>query len=216
MGSMTRSPLRPAPAAESDHDWIRALRGSGPDHDGAVRLLHETVSRATRHQVRSMPQVWSQLGTARAEEIITAAADEATAAVLHNLDRFEGRSRFSTWVYKFGILHAASEARRMLWRDRPVDLSEQPESIPADPHSTEALAEARDLAGAVTAAMDVVLTPRQKRIAIALIVEEVPIDVLAERMSTNRNALYKALHDIRVKLRSELLGLGYLPDSGRR
>lgn len=199
-----------------DRDWIDALRGDGPGHHAAVRRLHDTVHRAAAHQVRRMPHVWSQLGTVRAQEIIDAAADEATTAVLGSLDRFEGRSRFSTWVFKFGILHAGTEARRALWRDRPVDLTEHPEPATGDHDGSASVVEARDLAAAVSTAIDTVLTARQRRVAIALIVDEVPIDVLAERMGTNRNALYKALHDIRVKLRSEMREQGYIHDEHRR
>ncbi|MGH9205641.1 MAG: RNA polymerase subunit sigma-70, partial [Acidimicrobiales bacterium] len=58
------------------------------------------------------------------------------------------------------------------------------------------------------------LTAHQRRVALALIVDEVPIDVLAERMQTSRNSLYKTLHDARVNLRAELLRNGYLPPRG--
>ncbi|PKW00248.1 RNA polymerase sigma-70 factor (ECF subfamily) [Amycolatopsis echigonensis] len=144
-----------------------------------------------------MPRVWAELGDVRAEEIIESAADEATVAVLDRLDRFEGRSKFTTWVYKFGVFHAATEARRALWRDRPVELDGQPEPASTDPVTPEAWAEARDLSAAVALALATVLTPHQRRIACALIVDDVPIDVLAERLGTNRSALYKTLHDAR-------------------
>ncbi|MDN5861339.1 MAG: sigma-70 family RNA polymerase sigma factor [Pseudonocardia sp.] len=204
----TRAPQR---ADAGEPGWVDDLRLRGPAHDEAVRRLRWTVRQAARHQVRRMPQVWSDLGAVRAEEIVESAADEATVAVLAALDRFEGRSRFTTWVYKFGIFHAASEARRALWRDRPVDLEDQPEPASADPITPETYAEARDLSAAVALALRTVLTPHQRRIARALIVDDVPIDVLAERLGTNRNALYKTLHDARVKLRAELRQRGFLP-----
>lgn len=201
------------PVVTGEQEWIDTLRGRGVGHDDAVRRLRQMVARAAAHQVHRMPQVWAELGRVRAEEIIESAADEATMAVLARLDRFEGRSRFSTWVYKFGIWHAAAEARRALWRDRSVTLEDQPEPAGDDSHGPEAYAEAQDFAAAVSVALRTVLTPRQQRIARALIVDEVPVDVLAERLGTNRNALYKALHDIRVKLRAELRHRGFLPAS---
>ena len=75
--------------------------------------------------------------------------------------------------------------------------------------SPDEYAEGSELAAAVRAAIDSVLTPHQRRIALALLVEEVPIDVLAERLGTNRNALYKTLHDARGRLRSHLAAQGY-------
>jgi RNA polymerase sigma-70 factor (ECF subfamily) len=45
---------------------------------------------------------------------------------------------------------------------------------------------------------------------VALLVEEIPIDVLAERLATNRNALYQTLHEVRKRLRAYLSAEGYL------
>lgn len=59
-------------------------------------------------------------------------------------------------------------------------------------------------------AIDTVLTPHQRSVALAIIVQGVPIDVLAERLGTNRNALYKTVHDARGRLRAELRTRGYL------
>ncbi|MFJ2030526.1 RNA polymerase sigma factor [Streptosporangium sp. NPDC087985] len=208
-----RSTRAPRCEDAGEQEWIDALRARGAGHDDAVRRLWQAVGQAARHQVHRMPQVWVELGGVRAEEIIESATDEATVAVLARLDRFEGRSRFTTWVYKFGIFHAAAEARRALWRDRPVDLEDQPEPASNDPMTPEACMEAQDFSAAVAVAMRTVLTPHQRRVARALIIDEVPIDVLAQRLATNRNALYKTLHDARVKLRAELRHRGFLPDS---
>jgi RNA polymerase sigma-70 factor (ECF subfamily) len=130
-------------------------------------------------------------------------------SVLTRLDAFEGRSRFTTWAYKFGILHTAVEVRRSAWRDREIDLESVPEPSATDT-GPERWAEARDLADAVNRAMVAVLTPHQRRVATALLVEDIPIDVLAERLGTTRNALYKTLHDARKALRSHLVTQGFL------
>ena len=52
---------------------------------------------------------------------------------------------------------------------------------------------------------------------VALALNEVPIDVLAERLNTTRGALYKTLHDGRQKLRGALAarGLGLEEDKER-
>lgn len=202
----------PAPAA-LDGWHLAALRARGPGLEEAVRYVHDLVLRAARQQLSRMPQIWQELGAVRAEEIIQAAADEATMAVLAGLNGFQGRSRFSTWVYKFGVWHAASEARRAVWRDRPVALDGSPEPVDGSAATPESYAEARDLSQAVALAIQTVLTAHQRRVVLALLVDGVPIDVLAERLGTSRNTLYKALHDARVALRAELVRRGYLPDS---
>lgn len=80
-------------------------------------------------------------------------------------------------------------------------------------------AEAADLAAAVRQAMRVALTAHQRQIAVALIVEQAPIDVLADRLGTTRGALYKTLHEIRNRLRAHLTSTGHLlptPVAGTR
>jgi RNA polymerase sigma-70 factor, ECF subfamily len=80
----------------------------------------------------------------------------------------------------------------------------------------DAEAEQTELVATLQAAIDEVLTPHQRRVLVALALNGVPIDVLADRLNTNRGALYKTLHDARRKLRSQLdergLGLTGLED----
>jgi RNA polymerase sigma-70 factor (ECF subfamily) len=204
---VSRFPLAGQPSPPDTDDWVSRL-GPGEDRDQAIGELHGLMLRAARHQIGRMPEA-HDLGWARREEIVQAAADEATSAVLSRLPRFEGRSRFTTWAYKFAILQTAVEVRRSAWRRRETDLTMLGE--PASPTSGPgAHAEASDLGRAVTEAMTRVLTEHQRHVAVALLVEGVPIDVLAERLGSNRNALYKTLHDARVRLRNDLTARGYL------
>lgn len=151
----------------------------------------------------------ADLGQARRDEIVLAAADQATVAVLSRLDSFEGRSRFTTWAYKFAILHAAAEVRRTAWRSREIDLLSVPEPV-SDVITPEDFVEARSMTEAMRRAITYSLTAHQQRVILALVLDGVPIDVLAERLHTNRNALYKTLHDARRRLREDLIAQGYL------
>ncbi|WP_204018797.1 RNA polymerase sigma factor [Sphaerimonospora thailandensis] len=191
-------------------EWVTQLSMTGPVRENAVARLHGLMLRAARHQVSRMPDA-AGLGAALREEIVHSAADEATLSVLTRLSTFEGRSRFTTWAYKFGILHAGVEVRRAAWNGREIELHEAAEPREATAASPEAYAEGRDLAEAVRDGLGQVLTPHQRRIAVALLVDEVPIDVLAERLGTNRSALYKTLHDARKRLRAHLSAQGFLP-----
>jgi len=195
-------------------DWIAELTGVGPVRDDALRRLHALLLRGARFQVSRMSAMRAMVGAAQVEDIITLAADEAMVAVLGKLHTFEGRSRFTTWAYKFAVLQAAVELRRHAWSRREVPLDAAPPLIERRP-SPDQYVEGAELATAVRDAMDRVLTPHQRRIALALIVDEVPIDVLAERLGTNRNALYKTLHDARSRLRARLALEGYLMQSTR-
>jgi RNA polymerase sigma-70 factor, ECF subfamily len=196
----------------SSEDWIAALTGSGPVRDEAMRRLHALLVRGARFQVSRMSALRAAVGAAQVDDVITLAADEAMVAVLGKLGTFEGRSRFTTWAYKFAVLQAAVEMRRQAWSHREVPLDAAPPLVEPRP-SPDLYAEGADLAAAVREAIDRALTPHQRRIALALLVDEVPIDVLAERLGTNRNALYKTLHDARGRLRAELAAQGYLPST---
>lgn len=192
-----------------DESWVSDLTESGPVGDDALQQLRGVLLRAARHQVWRLRDRLPGAGATELEDLAQQAANDALVAVLRKLNTFEGRSRFTTWAYKFGVLHAGVAVRRQSWRHREVPL---PDTLaPYDGTATPTMvAEGRDLVRAVRVAIADVLTPHQRRVMLALLVEQVPIDVLAEHLGTNRNALYKTLHDARVRLRAALIDTGHL------
>ena len=108
----------------TDDDWISRLSAPGRAYEEAVGELHELLLRAAGRQVNRMREA-AMLGAVRRDEVIHSAADEATVAVLSRLSSFEGRSAFTTWAYKFGILQAGTEVRRIAWRDREINLDDE-------------------------------------------------------------------------------------------
>jgi RNA polymerase sigma-70 factor (ECF subfamily) len=200
-------------SAESFVDWPAALTAGGATTQQALRELHALMLRAARHQVRRMHSAIADLGPDRCDEVAATAADEALVALMAKLHTFEGRSRFTTWAYKFAILQAATEVRRQTWAGREVSL-DGAEAWPEPAAGPESEAEAHALAGAVSDAMQLSLTAYQRKIAVALLVDLVPIDVLAERLGTTRGALYKTLHVARTRIRAHLRAAGYFDDGG--
>ena len=192
-----------------DDGWQADLADSGPAGQQALLRLREVLLRATRHQVWRLRDLLPGAGAAELEDLAQQAADDALVAVLRQLDTFEGRSRFTTWVWKFGVLHAGVGVRRQAWRHREVPLPDRLDFVDTAP-TPDARSEAVELVVAVQAAISEQLTPHQRRVVLALLVEEVPIDVLADRLGSTRNALYKTLHDARRRLRSTLVDGGYL------
>jgi RNA polymerase sigma-70 factor, ECF subfamily len=191
-------------------DWIELLSTPGPGHDEALQRLHELLLRAARQQVSRMQPALNGIGQVRQDDIINQAADEAMISLLGKLATFEGRSRFTTWAYKFGILQAAVEVNRSMWRHRDVPLDDVHEPL-APGASPEQFSEGADFSLAVGAAIEQTLTDHQRRVVLALLVDDVPIDVLAEHLGTSRNTLYKTLHDARKRLRAHLTAKGFLP-----
>ena len=208
--SASTGPVDTPPSARpSDDDWVTALSVPGPDQDRALRALHGLMLRAARSQVRRMRPVLAGVDPGLVDEIANQAADEAVMALLGKLGTFEGRSRFTTWAYKFAVLQAATAVRSFAWRDRAADLDLVELAADRAPLPAQ-YAEAADLAAEVRRALETALSPHQRRIVIGLLVQDVPIDVLAERLGTNRNALYKTLHDARKRLRAHLQRTGHL------
>ena len=193
----------PDPASRA---WLQRLRGTGAEREGAIRELHELLMAAARHEVHR------RAGGARRDldDLARQSADDALVAILRKLDDFRGESRFTTWAYKFALLEAAVKTRRRAWQDREVALDADAWSRIADRGDTpDQDAETRELLGAIGTAIERTLTPHQRQVLVAITLDDVPIDVLAERLGSTRGAVYKTLHDARRKLRAELAAGGH-------
>jgi RNA polymerase sigma-70 factor (ECF subfamily) len=143
------------------------------------------------------------------DDIANQAADDALMSVLRRLDDFRGLSRFTTWAYKFALLEAAVKLRKRSWQGREIPL--EPESwslLSSTGDEPDDAVEQTELLETVQRGIIDVLTPHQRRVLVALALNGVPIDVLADRLSTTRGALYKTLHDARRKLRKHLEDCG--------
>jgi len=195
----------PAPPADLESaQWLRDLRSEGAAAEEARARLHAILLRAARFEV-ARRKASSGLGQGELDDLANEAADDALLAVLRKLDDFRGLSRFTTWAYKFALYEAAVKTRRRAWREREVPLADESWGAFASRElEPDADAELRETFGAVRTAIAEELTPHQRRVLLAIAVDGVPIDVLAERLSTTRGALYKTLHDARAKLRKHL------------
>jgi RNA polymerase sigma-70 factor (ECF subfamily) len=202
--------VRPAPGLDPDsREWLAALRAEGARRDAAIARLHGLLLRAARFEVARRRVSLPHLRGGSFDDLATQSADDALVAVLAKLDDFRGASRFTTWAYKFALLEAAVRLRRLSWQDREVPLDAPAwdafAGASASPHHG---AETRELLSALRTAIEEQLTHHQREVLVAITLTGVPIDVLAERLSTTRGALYKTLHDARQKLRACLADQG--------
>lgn len=197
--------------------WMSALRGTGAGKDEAVSRLHAMMLRVSRWQTQRLRHTLGRMDVDELDVLAQQAADDATIAVLAHLDDFAGRSRFTTWAFKFAVLHASVTMRRHRWRDREIPTEPQDWPYDSDPAAgPDQHADAGDLATALRAAIATALTPHQRDVLVALAINDVPIDVLAQRLGTSRGALYKTLHDARARLRTRLTDDGFEPPPSRR
>ena len=196
----------PAPGAHDERSWLAPLAAAtGPAHDRAVAELHRLLLRASAFEVRRRARACGLAGSSELDDIAQQAADDALLAVLARLGRFEGRSRFTTWAYKFAIHTAGVAVRRHAWRERApaTGSADALAGLTDRAHDPAADVETRELLATIASAI-AQLTPHQRDVLLALTVDGVPIDVLAGRLSTTRGALYKTLHDARRRLRAAL------------
>jgi RNA polymerase sigma-70 factor, ECF subfamily len=178
--------------AATQDDLLAALRR--PQRDAAIAELHALLLRAARFELNRR--------RVSDDDLAMEAADDALMAVLAKLDDFRGASRFTTWVYKFALLEAGVKARKRAWRGREVAIDEERwPQIPDTALSAHERLEQEELLRAIQRAVRSDLTPHQREVFVALALNGVPIDVLADRLGSTRGALYKTLHDARRKLR---------------
>ena len=204
------------PDAES-RAWLAALDGDGRERDDAVAHLHDLLLRAARFEIVRRRTALAQVRGEELDDLAMQAANDALVAVLAKRHQYRGESRFTTWAYKFALLEASVKVRRRAWRDREVPLEPEAWALVADQAlAPEAAVESSELIGAVQQAIAGRLTSHQRNVLVALAINGVPVDVLAERLGTTRGALYKTLHDARRKLRADLAGRGFAIEPQRQ
>jgi RNA polymerase sigma-70 factor, ECF subfamily len=189
---------------------------SGAERDAAAAELHELLLRAARFEIGRCRAAFPHLGGADLDDLAWQSADDALMSILRRLGDFRGDSRFTTWACKFAIVEAGVKVRRHAWRGREIPLAPAFWPVVADEApGPQQHAEARDLLLALREEVER-LPARQREVVVAIVLNDVPIDVLAERLNTTRGALYKSLHDARRKLRAALAARGLGIECGGR
>jgi RNA polymerase sigma-70 factor, ECF subfamily len=200
-------------AAEPPDEWVAALASDGAGRDDAVARLHGALVRVARSELNRRHGQLNVSGP-ELDDLAHQAAADAMVAIMARLDQFRGESQFTTWAYKFVMFEVSAKIGRHFWRRPPVALSAEdwdrlPDRFGFDPAGES---ERRDFVRAVRRAVDEDLTDHQRRIFMTLVLDGVPLDALAEKLGTSRNAIYKVMFDARRKLRASLVANGYLHD----
>jgi RNA polymerase sigma-70 factor (ECF subfamily) len=199
-------PISPSSDSEA---WLNALRSSGLRRDQAVASLYGLLLGGARFEIARRRACVGYVRGEDCDDIAMQAADDALVAVLTKLNQFRGESRFTTWAYKFALLEAGVRIRRHAWQQREVVLdSDSWRQLAEAAAGPDVSAEQAELFHALTDFIGDDLTAHQRRVLVAITLEGVPVDVLAERLNTTRGALYKTLHDARRKLRILLADRG--------
>ena len=195
---------------EDSQRWLTRLRAVGPERVAALAELHELLFRAARFEVARRHAVGPHLRGGDQDDLAQQSADDALVSILGKLDEFRGDSRFTTWAYKFALYEAAAHVRRRSWQGREIPLTDEAWPAFADERRRlpDERAQSSELFAALGRAIRSELTSHQREVLLSVAVNDVPIDVLADRLNTSRGALYKTIHDARRKLRAALAAGG--------
>lgn len=195
----------------TNEQWLAALRS--PERDEALADLRVVLVRGLRGALAG--RVGSDFDLAVVEDFV----QDALVKILGNLDSFRDESHFITWAQKIAVRVAFTELRRKQWRE--VSLQDLVARYGAaktrmdtlvDPSPTpEQLLSQQVLLAMLERLIAEELTDRQRQALMAVEINKVPVEEVARRMDTNRNALYKLLHDARRRLKRRMMAEGISP-----
>ncbi len=194
-------------ATRTNEAWLSDLRANGETKSMALEDLRAVIQKGLPYALSR----WLSPDLPQFSSLVDEVTQETLLRVLDQLDTFEGRSQFTTWVHKIAVRIALTELRRKRWRDSSLDELTENEDAPPPPGlladsqaSPETSAERGDMLTRVRRIIEEELTDRQRQALILLGVQDMPIEDAARKLKTNRNALYKLLHDARLRLRTRL------------
>ncbi|HUG34114.1 MAG TPA: sigma-70 family RNA polymerase sigma factor [Anaerolineales bacterium] len=194
-------------AMRTNEAWRADLRANGETRNMALEDLRGIIQKGLPYALSR----WLSPDQPQFNALVDEVTQETLLRVLDQLHTFEGRSQFTTWVHKIAVRIALTELRRKRWRDSSLDELTENEDTPPPPGlladsqaGPETSAERADMLLRVRRIIDEELTDRQREALILLGVKDMPMEDAARKLKTNRNALYKLLHDARVRLKSRL------------
>ena len=188
--------------AES-RSWWQRLHAPEPIRGWAIAELYERLRREAAFHVRQRAASLARFPRSDIDDVATQAAGDALVVLLRKLEDYRGDSQFLTWARRFAALEAPVSIRRRLGRDR-VRISDDPERVVdvADlGESAHDRAEAHELLKSVGRVLRDELTPRQRTVLTEVAINGTSTGALAEQLETTPGAIYKSLHDARLKVR---------------
>jgi len=202
----------------SNQEWLRDLSAGGSLQESAITDLRDLLLRAALYFFSRNPGDFK--GSDRGEIMQRAedSAQDALIAVMDHLPDFRGDSKFTTWAYKFAINKAMMAARRERWKGVSLDKLASPDEgyflewmirDKSDGITPEQSAMQGEIRGILLDVIEHDLTEKQRRVLFMMVFNDVPLDEVVHHLGTNRNAIYKMLHDARRKLKSGLQARGF-------
>jgi len=201
-------------AERTNDEWLVALRSAGVERDSALMDLSGILNNGLRRGLLGRVDTSAPEFDSLSEDFV----QEALLNILNKLDTFAGRSKFTTWAHKITVHIALTELRRKRWQDSSLNqLTEREDgeytpSYTADPAPTpENSLERNDMLARVNRIIEEELTDKQREVMKSAVFLGQPAAVVAKNMDMNPNAVYKLLHDARLRLKKRLEKEGLTP-----
>ncbi|HSH05141.1 MAG TPA: sigma-70 family RNA polymerase sigma factor [Anaerolineae bacterium] len=203
-------------STRTNDQWLADLHPNNPNRDTAIADLRQILLTGLPYALSGWVQTLGPQFDALAEDFV----QDALLKILDNLDSFRGDSKFTTWAHKITVRVGLTELRRKRWRNFSLDYltttddgdtltpTYTADSAPTPSQTTEQ----NDLMTHVQRILLEELTPKQRQVIIAARIQNIPMDQVAHEMGMNRNALYKLLHDARIRLKKRLASEGLTPE----
>jgi RNA polymerase sigma-70 factor, ECF subfamily len=197
---------------KTNEEWLRALRADRIEQDDALKDLRETILRAMRAYLAAD----SGYRLEEVGQIAEDCAQETLLTIRQKIDTFRGESRFTTWATSIAIRILLGELRRRRWKHLSIQHSRIGHDLPNRPIETlqsrdpdpELALQQDEIWQNLTTIIEEELTARQRYVLIASVFQGMPLDLVADRLGTNRDNVYKVLHDARKKLKTCLTKRG--------
>jgi RNA polymerase sigma-70 factor (ECF subfamily) len=196
---------------KSNSEWLTALREGGRGQEVALAELRLGLLGAIRAYLTKHYVIQGSLHSAETQHLAEDCTQEAILIIQAKLDGFRGESQFMTWAFSIAIRVALGELRRRRWRQATIEKAQLGHVLPAWPieePGPERSLQQREAWALLTRLIDTALTPLQRTVLVAHAFQEMPLDLVAEWLGTNRNSLYKLIHDARKRLKQALLTQG--------
>lgn len=190
---------------ESNDEWIRAL--SEPVDEHAVELLRKKL-------IRGLKPALHKYVDRELDQFVEDVAQDALLKIIDNIDSFRGESKLITWAMKIAVREGLTELRRKKYNDSSIEDFKHPDQESRD--ELTSLIFSTDLPNPDDAThqqlilqkvLNIInqdLTDRQRQVIKGLMINGLSVSVMADQMKTNRNALYKLVHDARLKIKNQL------------